>query len=79
MELRKIRIRRATAWDDYRSDVLRIQQAFADAGYDISELEAHALWREYSEDVCAGWLFLPDNDADIVACLRGKFETVEDE
>ena len=63
----------------YPGDVLRIQRALSDAGYDVSPCEAEHLWETYSDSMCAGWLMLYDDDADIVQAVRPYFSTEFDE
>lgn len=53
----------------YSGDVKRIVEAFAEAGYEVSEHDAERAWAEYSNSFCAGWLELPDFNEDIVDYL----------
>ena len=52
--------------DEYASDVERIQVVMYKAGFPMSRQEAYDRWESYSSDCWAGWLFLPDDDEDIV-------------
>jgi hypothetical protein len=53
----------------YKHDVLRIVEAFANMGHTISEIDAQLAWEEHSDDLCAGWLILPDTDREIMNAL----------
>jgi hypothetical protein len=53
-------------------DCERIQRACASVGCVLSLEETQTLWEQYSETMSAGWLVLPDDDANIVARLRGE-------
>jgi hypothetical protein len=50
-------------------DVARIVQVFADRGCFISSEDASKAWEAESESVCAGWLFLPDDDEELFWCV----------
>ena len=50
----------------YENDVRRIQDVMYKAGFPMSRQEAYDRWSDYSDSLCAGWIFLPENDGDIV-------------
>jgi hypothetical protein len=52
------------------TDVPRLVSACHAAGLKITAGEARAAWRKYSRDFCGEWLFLPDNDEDLVGHIR---------
>lgn len=52
--------------DSYEKDVRRIQGVMYKAGFPMSRQEAYNRWQAYSESLCAGWIFLPEEDEDIV-------------
>ena len=70
-------IRYRHAEDDsfsYPGDVDRIVQAFESQGLYCTPEMANTLWHLYSDSMSAGWLFLPEEDSDVVECLRPYFE-----
>lgn len=59
----------------YREDdVRRITQAFANNGMFCSMEQAEWLWESYSDSMCAGWIFIPEDDDEIISCCRPFFE-----
>jgi hypothetical protein len=59
----------------YPDDVETIVKAFAQDGYDCTPEQAHWLWQEYSDSVCAGWMTVR-NDGFIVNHCRPYFTVV---
>ena len=55
---------------DYPEDCLRIRNVLFVHGYIASFTECEELWAEYSNDLCAGWIFLPEEDDDIWRILE---------
>ena len=53
----------------YPDDLRRIIKICRDRGLEITPEIAQRLWCNYSEDMCAGWLNLPDYDDDIYKIL----------
>ena len=43
-------------------DVKRIQQVLKDNGYSSLLEDCGKLWDDYSDDHCAGWMGLPEDD-----------------
>lgn len=56
--------------DEYIEDIIRIKKIFEERGYYISLNIASDLWEEYSESLCAGWIYLPKNDDEVFSCLQ---------
>lgn len=54
---------------EYGDDCARIKYNLEDLGYDVTLSECHLLWREYSDDMCAGWLCLPESDSKLTTIL----------
>jgi hypothetical protein len=50
---------------DYPKDCLRIQRVCLEKGYYGGISECEDIWQEYSTELCAGWLFLPDTDEEL--------------
>ena len=46
----------------YPEDVERIVKVFKNKDIEITPDEANELWDRYSDDLCASWIGLPDND-----------------
>lgn len=53
----------------YTEDILRIVKILNNNGYYATEELAQKIWSDYSEDVCAGWLILPEKDSDLLEIL----------
>ena len=47
---------------EYQNDIDRIVNIFADRGYEISHTDAVHAWEQFSENMCAGWMSLGDDD-----------------
>lgn len=59
--------------DDYTfSDITRIVKVCAKHNIKITEAEAEELWSSYSDDYCAGWLGLPNDDATLFGVIIYK-------
>lgn len=54
----------------HQGDVDRIVEVCRDAGYEISPTDAQAVWEAASASMAAGWLMLPDDDADLLRDVR---------
>lgn len=62
---------------EYPDDVRRIVKAAATIGYFLKPHEAEDLWENYSAELCASWLFVPDSEQKLATKLRKLIE--EDE
>ena len=49
----------------FAKEIGRMQRCVQDAGFTITDDEAVLAWVTYSDDLCAGWLGLPEGDADL--------------
>lgn len=58
-------------------DVTRVQNALASAGFYATREQCVGLWRAHSAGWDAGWLGLPESDAEVVEVLRGHFEPLD--
>ena len=56
----QIRMIEFADWE--KTDSQRIRQVAAAHGVVLSLIEAHFLWTRLSDDWCAGWLYLPQDD-----------------
>lgn len=54
-------------------DVERIQRVLLDNGYSSLLEDCGNLWDNYSDDYCAGWLNLPEDDDDLWDILKYRF------
>lgn len=54
---------------NYTEDILRIVRILNNNGYYAIEELAHKIWSDYSKDLCAGWVNLPEKDSDLLAIL----------
>jgi hypothetical protein len=60
---------------EYTNDIHRIVKIFADRGYEISATDAVKAWEQFSENMCAGWMSLGDDD-EVFADAFSYFEEV---
>ena len=65
-----------TATIPYPADVDRIVEIFKSKGDEISELDAHNAWENYSGHCCAGWLGLPERDEDVIRDIMPYLSSV---
>jgi hypothetical protein len=49
--------------ENYFMDCVRIKDLAKEIGYNITVEEACTIWEEHSEDYCAGWLILRDDES----------------
>ncbi|MFV8624499.1 AbrB/MazE/SpoVT family DNA-binding domain-containing protein [Ralstonia pseudosolanacearum] len=49
--------------NEYAKEVNRMLRCLRDAGTTATDDEAVLAWATYSDDLCAGWLGLPEDDA----------------
>lgn len=54
---------------DFPLDVATLVRLFEEAGYSVPAWFAQQIWELYSEQTCAGWLYIPDTVAGLKACL----------
>lgn len=58
--------------ENHRDSCERIKSVLIANGFINAGLnDALGLWGEYSDSYAAGWLGLPDNDAEIFDCIKG--------
>jgi hypothetical protein len=60
---------------EYTNDIDRIVKIFADKGYEISATDAVRAWEQFSENMCAGWMSLGDDEEVFQDCFS-YFEEV---
>lgn len=61
---------------DHWDDVNRISRCFWERGIECSLSQAYMLWKERSDAWEASWLFLPDNDDDIITSIDENCEII---
>lgn len=54
----------------YPEDIERIGKLLFCEGYWSTPEECQQLWKLYSDDLCAGWLILPEDDDAVLAAIR---------
>lgn len=47
---------------DHPDDVLRIEKVLAKSGYTATHSDIQWAWRSYSDERCAGWLYVDSAD-----------------
>ncbi|RWA52336.1 hypothetical protein AU476_18205 [Cupriavidus sp. UYMSc13B] len=62
IELQKLR-------NEFPADTERMQRCLADAGIETTADEVVLAWAKYSDELFAGWLELPEDDATLVRIL----------
>ena len=55
-------------------DVKRIQSVLLVNGYEADLKDCADLWEEYSDDMCAGWIGLPEDDEDLWMTIENRIE-----
>lgn len=51
-------------------DVRRIQKVLLDNNYSSDLKDCADLWNCYSDDMCAGWMGLPEDDEELFSILE---------
>ncbi len=54
----------------FPEDVERIGKILLEKGYWATPDECQLLWETYSDNLCAGWLILPDDDDTVFESIR---------
>lgn len=57
-----------------KEDGRRIVEVFKQRGYNICLIDACDAWQNHSSDMCAQWLFLPDDDEVLFETLFDMFK-----
>jgi len=57
-----------------RKDVLKIQEILKEKGYEATLYQCEELWRGYSQDICAGWMYVGDNAEDVFENISSYIE-----
>ncbi|HVL09521.1 MAG TPA: hypothetical protein VM512_10245 [Burkholderiaceae bacterium] len=63
----------------FADHVARMQRCLHAAGHHVTEDDIVRAWVEYSSNLCAGWLGLPDDDAALFDILRKHLPTRTDD
>ena len=53
----------------FPEDIMRIRKVMKDRGIEITIAEADSLWSSHSDEWCAGWLVLPDDDNELARLI----------
>ncbi len=62
---------------NYPDEVKQIVLAGAKIGYFMTPLEAENLWKDYSNELCAGWLGLPTEEK-LIKLIKQLIEDPEE-
>jgi hypothetical protein len=65
--------------DEYGHDIKRIVNVLGDRGYNCSNEQAKELWLKYSDSYSAGWIMLPNDDADVFQCIAHYIIEIEED
>lgn len=60
------------SWFKYDDDIDRMLKICIDAGYSIQRRDLIELWCDFSDELCATWLLLPEQDEDILQIILEK-------
>lgn len=52
-------------YPEFTEDSKRIQEILLTKGYELSLSDSESLWVRYSDSLCASWMTLPTQDADV--------------
>jgi len=58
---------------EYPEDTKRIQRILAKKGYEASLVECDTMWKEYSKNMAAGWMSLPEKDDEVFEMVSQYF------
>lgn len=56
----------------FPDDIARLKSVSQSHGYDVTEEQAIGLWQQYSDTVCAGWLYLPADDEELWEIIKSQ-------
>ena len=56
--------------DFYSEDVQRIRGIMEAEGCTAPATDIYMAWSEYSSSLCASWLYLPEEDKDVLKCIE---------
>lgn len=62
----------------FKDDVARMRSCLHSSGRHVSEDDVVRAWAQYSDDVCAGWLMLPNDDPRLLEILLKYLTSVAD-
>ena len=74
--MKRIRIKNLNG--SYPEDVKRIGKILFEKGYWGTPDECQTLWEMYSDDLCAGWLILPEDDELVYKSIRPYIDDPDD-
>jgi len=64
--------------DTYRIDgIRRLERVMLAHGYYATSDQCEEMWEMCSEDMCASWLVMPENDEELFIEVKKYFEVVE--
>ncbi len=63
---------------DDAADIRRMRRVLHERGYTAPDETLYSAWAQVSDDLCAGWLLLPDLDDQLFQELMRYLEEVED-
>jgi hypothetical protein len=71
-------VRRRSSEDlRHRQDAEEISSRLRAMGYDVSVVDCHEAWEEYSESMAASWMMLPGDDNHLLSIITSYLEEVE--
>lgn len=56
----------------HHSDVERLRRVILENGYEVNLTSAASIWGNYSEDLAAGWMGLPEDDSELWSIIKNK-------
>ena len=60
-------------WEWSTADRARVIRVLAEQGLTCTDQDAYVMWCDHSLDMCAGWVTLPPDDADLLRCLTKHY------
>ena len=77
--MKRLRLKPEGDDDWYDHDIKRIISIFHQRGYEITPEQAKESWERFSDSMCAGWMILDEEDADVFyTCMIYLEEIPED-
>lgn len=57
---------------EFPEDVERIKRILLERGYRATCKQCEELWEAYSDSMCAGWMYLDEDDEDVFNNIRSR-------
>jgi hypothetical protein len=62
----------------FPQDVEHIMEIFKAKGHEISFIDAELAWEDFSDDMCAGWMMMYEDDDHVFEIVASRCEKIDD-